>query len=641
MKQTFTLVLLFISVLAFAQPANDTPCNAIEIIVDGPVASADNTTATADPDEVVPPLVAVSSSCLTSWCNDDVAVQNSIWYSFTAPANGAVFITTCNPGSTFDSQIALWLASDCSNYSTYSWLAANDDMGGGCSNGGLYLSAISIDGLTPGATYLVQVDGWSGEVGPVEVSVVTGVPNSLVNILHTSADPALSVVDVRLDGALLLDDFNFLTCSQYLPIDASGPHTLSIHPATSADGDPALISTELNLNLASNYEIAIVGLLTETGFSSYQPLSMMLFEGAQQFTSSAGSIPLHFLHTSTDAPVVDLLNAESGATLCNDLGYGVFNAEGYQNFADNFTISVADAAGNALGIDFCIPAAMDAENGFGFTIAAVGFVNPALNNDGSPIALYLVNWTDGTLAPLQQGACLFPANDNLCNATVLGVNEPPTQADNSFATLENNESSPANLPSGDPESDCSSAWCDGSLDNTLWFSFVAPGSGCAMVSTCSADGGIDTQIALCTADDCTNPSTVIYIAANDDMINPCSGNSYSSEIQYCGLTPGTTYYVQVDGYGGELGTFFIQVTEPMGITAQEPLHALVYPNPVQESVFIQGIAAGTEIEIVNTMGQVVFRSKYASTGIDARSLQSGAYLIRVAGKTIATRFIKS
>jgi hypothetical protein len=640
MKLTLTIAFIFCSLFAFAQPANDTPCNAEVIEIDGPFAEGNNSDATADALEVVPQETTIATSCYTSWCNDDVAVQNSMWYMFTAPENGAVVISTCNEGSTVDSQIALWQASDCGDYSTYIGLAANDDIEGGCSGGGIYSSAISIDGLVPGSSYYIQVDGWDGESGPFVLSVQSGQPNSLVNFIHTSADPALAMVDVRLDGAMLLDDFSFLACSQFIPIDASGTHTLSIHAPTSTDGDPALLSLEITLNSTLNYEVAITGLLTETGFSSFQPLQMLLFEGAQQYSSTAGAIPLHFLHASTDAPVVDFQNIESGETLADNMLYGNFNSEGYQLFGENFSLSIADESGTPLGLTYCIPAAFAAGSGSAFTIAAIGFVDSANNNNGSPLALYLVNWTDGTLIPLQQGACLFPDNDILCTATLLIVNDAPTEADNSFATIEENESSPTNLPSDDSESDCLNAWCDGTLDNTLWFSFEAPGSGCVMISTCVGDG-IDTQIALCTADDCTDPTSVNYLAANDDMANPCSGNIYSSEITYCDLMPGMTYYIQADGYGGELGTFFIQVTESSGISDHAFANAVVCPNPVYDLLYLQGVEAGTTIEILNAMGQIICKEKYAASGMDTRSLQPGAYLIRVEGNFVTTRFIKS
>ena len=639
MKLTSTLAFLLLSIAAIAQPTNDSPCNAEIIEVDGAVAEGNNSDATTDNDEVLPPAATGGYSCVTSWCNDDLAIQNSMWYSFVAPANGAVVISTCNTGSALDTQIALWMADNCADYSSYSFIAANDDMQGGCTDGGVYSSAITIDGLTPGSTYLIQVDGWGGEFGPFILSVNTGQPTALVNFIHVSADPLLALVDVRLDGELILDDHAFLTCSQYIPVDAAGEHVVSIHPSTSFDASDALISLNVNLDAALNYEVAVMGQLDSPGFNPYQPLEAVLFEGAQLYTSTPGSIPMHFLHAVSDAPAVDFIN-NTPATICNDLQYASFNNEGYQSFDENFTLAFHDAGGNPLGFSYCVPAAFAVDFGVGFTLVAAGFVDPSENSNGSGIGLYLVDWTEGVLIALEQGECLFPDNDNLCTATTLVVNDTPTMVDNSFATIEENESMPINLPGNDPESDCNNAWCDGTLDNTLWFSFTAPTSGCVFISTCFDDGVIDTQIALCSAEDCTDPSTVNYIAANDDMEAACTGNTYSSELSYCGLTPGASYYIQTDGYEGELGVFYIQVSEPLKVMETVNSTLAVYPNPAADKLFVEGIETGAEIEILYLTGQSVYRGSYSRNGIDIDSLPAGSYVVRASDSNRSVAFIK-
>jgi len=643
MKLTSTLAFLLLSIAAIAQPTNDTPCNAELIEVDGAAAEGDNTDATADTDEVLPPASIGGNSCITSWCNDDPAVQNSMWYSFVAPANGAVVISTCITGSTLDTQIALWTAENCADYSTYSFVAANDDMEGGCTDGDVYSSTITMDGLTPGSTYLIQVDGWGGEFGPFFLSVNTGQPSALVNFIHVSADPSVVLVDVRLDGELILDDFAFLTCSQYIPVDATGEHVVSIHPSTSLDETIVLASLEINLNSTLNYEIAISGLLNPLGFSNYEPLELLLFEGAQQYASTNEAMPIHFLNASTDAEIIQLTNVELDSILISDLSYGNFNLEGYQLFSDNFTMGVfiSGSTGFELVFDYyCIPAAIAALNGLGYTIAAAGFTFPMANNNGPFLDFYYVDAQNGTLVPVTLGSCQFQDNDNLCTATALVINDTPTMADNSFATIEENESMPANLPGNDPESDCLNAWCDGTLDNTLWFSFTAPASGCVFISTCFEDGVIDTQIALCTADDCTNPSAINYIAANDDMEAACNGNEYSSELTYCGLTPGANYYIQTDGYDGELGAFYIQVTEPLNVQEVTNNAVAIYPNPAADKLFVEGIEIGAEIEIVYLTGQSVYRGSYSRNGIDIASLPAGSYVLRANESNTSVAFIK-
>jgi hypothetical protein len=64
MKPLSTLFFLLIAIFPFAQPTNDTPCTAQPIEVNGVPAEGDNTDATADAEEVVPPAAAPINASL-------------------------------------------------------------------------------------------------------------------------------------------------------------------------------------------------------------------------------------------------------------------------------------------------------------------------------------------------------------------------------------------------------------------------------------------------------------------------------------------------------------------------------------------------------------------------------------------------
>lgn len=85
--------------------------------------------------------------------------DGSVWYSFVAPTAGAVRITNDYSGGTqgTDTRIALFSATNVNDYTTFTNIACDDD-------NGAVVSARSIlyaTGLTPGATYYIQVDGFS------------------------------------------------------------------------------------------------------------------------------------------------------------------------------------------------------------------------------------------------------------------------------------------------------------------------------------------------------------------------------------------------------------------------------------------------------------------------------------------------
>jgi hypothetical protein len=89
-------------------------------------------------------------------CNGSVGVS-PVWFKFLAPNSGTARITTdmSIQGGLTDSKIGLFLTTDSSDYSTFSLLACDEDNG---TVGSGQMSTIFATGLTPGATYYVEVD---------------------------------------------------------------------------------------------------------------------------------------------------------------------------------------------------------------------------------------------------------------------------------------------------------------------------------------------------------------------------------------------------------------------------------------------------------------------------------------------------
>jgi hypothetical protein len=144
-----------------------------------------------------------------------------------------------------------------------------------------------------------------------------------------------------------------------------------------------------------------------------------------------------------------------------------------------------------------------------------------------------------------------PENDNLCDAIALEINEESAGDDytNTAATAQTDE------PAG-------SCWFFGdAAQTTVWFTFVAPESGNATVST-DIEGGTltDTQLAVYeAASDCTDLTTLgAEVGCDEDGGEVVA---LASVVTLTGLTPGDTYYAQVDGYNGGVGDFGIKVSD--------------------------------------------------------------------------------
>ncbi|MGB1248106.1 MAG: fibronectin type III domain-containing protein, partial [Chitinophagales bacterium] len=102
----------------------------------------------------------------------------------------------------------------------------------------------------------------------------------------------------------------------------------------------------------------------------------------------------------------------------------------------------------------------------------------------------------------------------------------------------------------------------------------------------------DTHIAIyeLPGGDCTDLTDLVELGCSEDegVEGP---NGWTSITTMTGLTPGTTYYVQVDGYGASTGTTLIEVTSP----CSEPT-ALMVANETDNSADLSWTSNGGEAE---------------------------------------------
>ncbi len=113
-----------------------------------------------------------TGDCINGWCDDQI--DNSVWFKFVAPADGAVNVSTCDLAN-FDTQLAVYSATDAANFGTYTLVAANDAGPAECST--FSDSYLPIKGLKAGQTYYVMVDGFNGDAGNFDI-MLSGTPDS-------------------------------------------------------------------------------------------------------------------------------------------------------------------------------------------------------------------------------------------------------------------------------------------------------------------------------------------------------------------------------------------------------------------------------------------------------------------------------
>jgi hypothetical protein len=168
----------------------------------------------------------------------------------------------------------------------------------------------------------------------------------------------------------------------------------------------------------------------------------------------------------------------------------------------------------------------------------------------------------GTLTITEIGPGGIPANDEACGAVVIPSAAP---GQSSSVTYDNVCATASGISpgagSGSSSCDSQDGWCsfETDSDNDLWFSYTVPaGSGGSLNFASEGDLAFDdTQIAVWDANgDCGNYAGFTELGGNDD-----GGAIYGSSLDLDCLEPGTTYYIQVDGYGGDIHTGTVTVTD--------------------------------------------------------------------------------
>lgn len=138
---------------------------------------------------------------------------------------------------------------------------------------------------------------------------------------------------------------------------------------------------------------------------------------------------------------------------------------------------------------------------------------------------------------------------------------------NSDATTDDNDPTEGWDCFGEPDGGGSTP----SLENTLWYTFTGDGeayrirtSDCGGVLSDYIDDG-DTQIAIYEGTDCGNLTPV---ACNEDQDGTPAEGPYPAGL-ILETTPGTTYYMMVDGFGGADGEFCVEITQLAYVTCAE------------------------------------------------------------------------
>ncbi len=222
-----------------------------------------------------------------------------------------------------------------------------------------------------------------------------------VQVIHNSADAAAAVVDVYLNGTILLNDFAFRTATPFIDAPAGVPIQIDIAPGTSTSVAQSIYNIAPTLTSGETYVVVANGIVSATGYTPAQPFGLSVFAQGRETATFATSTDILVNHGSTDAPTVDVVETSVPAgTIVDDISYPSFSS-GYLEFPTaDYVLAVKDATGTVTVATYGAPLATLNLQGAALTVLASGFLNPAVNSDGPAFGLYVALASGGALIPL-------------------------------------------------------------------------------------------------------------------------------------------------------------------------------------------------------------------------------------------------
>lgn len=449
---------------------------------------------------------------------------SSVWWTWTAPANGLVTLTT--RGSSFDTLLAVYTGNVLSSLTP---IASNDDDGDST-------SALSFNAVA-GVTYQIAVDGYNGDAGTVRL---------MLTLSDAAAAPVIVSTSPLPDGTTSENYFKLLQAS-----GGGFPYTWAVS------------SEELPVGLTLSRNGVISGVPARAGVSRFT-LRVTAANGRSatgEFTIAVTSPPHPPLNDNFISGIaltgitVDEAGSNTDASKEPNEPNHAGNAGGHSVWwkwrapvSGQVTISTRGTGFDTLlavysgnTINGLREESSNDDEGGGLQTSAVRF-------QASIGAIYhiAVDGANGAVGDLELHIVLEPgpANDDFANAAILSGATVETTGINRRATTEPGEQHHAGIPGG----------------ASVWWKWTAPATGVAVVNTIGSD--FDTLLAVYSG---TSVSRLTTIGSNDDF----GAFGTASRVGFH-CVAGQTYHIAVDGYDGDTGTIRLQVEQASLVGACGP-----------------------------------------------------------------------
>jgi hypothetical protein len=227
-------------------------------------------------------------------------------------------------------------------------------------------------------------------------------PEARIEIIHNSPDAAASTVDVFVNGAEAIPDFDFRTTTGFITLPAGMPLAIDVAPDGAGIGGTVGTINIPFLKSGETYIAVANGIVSGNGYMPAPAFGLDVYEGAREVAANQGANETDVLvyHGSTDAPIVDVAETGAGAgTIVDDIAYSEF--QGYLELGTaNYQLTIQDQTGNVNVATFDAPLQTLALEDAAITVLASGFLDPTMNSNGAIFGLWVSVGEEGNLIPL-------------------------------------------------------------------------------------------------------------------------------------------------------------------------------------------------------------------------------------------------
>jgi Secretion system C-terminal sorting domain len=219
-------------------------------------------------------------------------------------------------------------------------------------------------------------------------------------LLHNCADPAADSLDVYVNGELIFHNLAFRTATPGILFKAHATYNIGIAKKNSASVTDTIWQHTFDFPRDTFFIATATGLLSQNGFAPNPRGLSTAFDVLLKVPAEFGASALNYfdffmINGVTDAPALNLVPA-NGPLLLSNVEYG--QQTGYVSLpAEFYTLNVQDTTGNILASGFANFISFPSQSA---VLLTSGFLNPASNNNGRSLGLYMVPITGGPFIPL-------------------------------------------------------------------------------------------------------------------------------------------------------------------------------------------------------------------------------------------------